>query len=221
MSSRIVALAAFAAVILWMSFAFLAWRRFVATQTQLDSVSRARAIMATISVSSLFMVGQQVAKYCIATLALVTPTLRTGSNLLSSSSTADYGRVASSTSRALSEVRLSPGLLLCLAFNILLITGVAVLCISGYGFHMGLCIVILALVPALTLLNIGLFAWIEEEQQPSQFRALSTSTQASQRSETPDEKYPSIVPEESETALSEKVEPQRDGKTQTADRHEQ
>jgi len=221
MSSPIVALAAFAAVILWMSFAFLAWRRFVATQTQLDSVSRARAIMATISVSSLFMVGQQVAKYCLATLAFVSPILRTGGSLPTSSSTADDGRTASSTSRALSEVRSSPGLLLCLAFNILLITGVAVLCISGYGFAMGLSIVILALLPALMLLNIGLFAWIEQEQRPSQLRAVSTSMQASQRSETPDEKYPSIVPEKFETALGKKAELQEDSKTQTADRYEQ
>lgn len=45
MSGSIVALAAlvasFAAVILSMSFALLAWRRFVAMQTQLDGVSRA------------------------------------------------------------------------------------------------------------------------------------------------------------------------------------
>ena len=202
MSNPIVALAgviaSVAAVILWMFFAFLAWRRFVATQTQLDSVSRARAIMATISVSSLFMDGQQAAKYCLATLAaFVSPILRTGNSLL------------------------SPGPLLCLAFNIILITGVAVLCISGYGFAMGLSIVILALLPALMLLNIGLFAWIEQEQRPSQLRAVSTSMQASQRSETPDEKYPSIVPEKFETALGKKAELQEDSKTQTADRYEE
>jgi len=71
------------------------------------------------------------------------------------------------------------------------------------------------------LLNVGSFAWIEEEQQPSQFCAVSTSTRASQRSETPDEKYLSIVPEKSETALGEKAELQWDSKTQTADRYEE
>ena len=102
--------------------------------------------------------------------------------------------------RALSEARPSPGQLLSLAFNILLITGVAVLCISGYDFAMGLSIVVLALMPALLLLNIALFAWMEEERRASPLRVVSTSTQASQHNETLDKQNPSIVPETSEPA---------------------
>jgi hypothetical protein len=170
--------------------------------------------MATVSVSSLFMVGHQAAKYCRATLAFISPSLRKGSSLLSSLSMkvveVDYGRIASSTIRALSEARPSAGLLFCLAFNILIITGVAVLCISGYGFARGLSIVVLALAPTLMLLNIGLLTWIEEEQRPRSLRAISTSTQALQRSETLDEKNPSIVPETSATAFDEKAQPQRE-----------
>jgi len=169
--------------------------------------------MATVSVSPLFMVGRQVAKNCRATLAFVSPSLRTGGSLLSSLLMkvveADYRRMASSTIGALSDVRPSAGPLLCLAFNILLITGGGVLCVSGYGFAMGLSIVVLALAPALMLLNIALFAWIEEGPRPSSLRAIySTNPQASQCSEMPDEKYPSIVPEKSETAADEKTEPQ-------------
>ncbi len=169
--------------------------------------------MATISVSSLFMVGQRVAKYCRATLAFGSLSLRTGGSLLSSAFRSlmtvvevDYGRIASS----LRDARPSPGLASCLAFNILLITGVAALCISGYGFAPGLSIVVLALAPTLMLLNIGLFAWIEEEQRPRPLRAISTSTQALQRSETLDEKNPSIVPETSATGFDEKVRPERE-----------
>ena len=153
--------------------------------------------MATISLSSLFMVGQRVAKYWRATLA----------KPLMAVVEADYGRIASSTIRALSDVRPSAGLLLCLAFNILLITGGGVLCVSGYGFAVGLSVVVLALAPALMLLNIALFAWMEEGRRPSLLRVISTSAQASQRSETVDEKYPSIVPEKPEAALDEKTEP--------------
>jgi hypothetical protein len=181
--------------------------------------------MATVSVSSLFMVGHQAAKYCRATLAFISPSLRTGSSLLSyvlmKVVEVDYGRTASSTIRALSDARPSAGLLFCLAFNILIITGVAVLCISGHGFATGLSIVVLALAPTLMLLNIGLSGWIKEEQRPniglsgwikeehrpSLLRATSTNT-ASQHSETLDEKYPSIVPKRAETALDEKAQPQ-------------
>jgi hypothetical protein len=159
--------------------------------------------MAAVSVSSLIMVGHQAAKYCRATLAFIDPSLRTGSSLVSSFSMkvveVDYGRMTGSTIRALSEVRLSRGPLLCLAFNPLLITGVAGLCISGYGLAGGLCIVVLALAPTLMLLNIASFAWIEEEQRPSLLCATSTNT-ASRLSETLDEKYPSIVPKTVETA---------------------
>ena len=119
--------------------------------------------------------------------------------------------IASSSMHALSDARrlAGPGPLLCLAFNILLISGGGVLCVAAYGFAGGLGIVVLALAPALMLLNIALFAWVEEGRRPGPVRAISTSTQASQRSETLDEKYPSIVPEKSETALDEKAEPAR------------
>jgi uncharacterized membrane protein YhiD involved in acid resistance len=118
----------------------------------------------------------------------------------------DYGRIASSTIQALSEARPSAGLLFCLAFNILIITGVAVLCIAGYGFARGLGIVVLALAPTLALLNIALFARVElfarakNEQQPSLLRTIATNSKELQRGETLDEKNSSIVPEISETA---------------------
>jgi hypothetical protein len=78
-----------------------------------------------------------------------------------------------------------------------------VLCLSGYGFATGLSIVVLALAPALMLLNIALFAWMEEKRRPGLLRAISL-----------DEKYPSIVPEKSETAPDEKAELARSTATQ-------
>ena len=172
--------------------------------------------MATISLSSLSMVGRRVAKYCRATLAIDSLSFRTGSSIPSSAFRsvmavveADYGRMGSSTIRALSDVRPSAGPLFCLAFNILLISGGGVLCVSEYGVATGLSIAVLALAPTLMLLNIALFAWVEEGRRPGPVRAISTNTQASQRSAALDEKYPSLVPERSETALDEKAEPAR------------
>jgi hypothetical protein len=112
--------------------------------------------------------------------------------------------------QTLSDGRQSARLLLCLAFNILVISGVAVLCVSGYGFAIGLSFVVLALAPALMPLNIALFAWIDEGWRPPQLRSASTNTQASQPSKTFDEKNPSIVPETSETANTQASQP---GKT--------
>jgi len=152
--------------------------------------------MTIISPSSLFMVGQRVAKYCRAILALDNPSVRTGIGLSSAFRPlitvveADYGRIASSTIRALSD-----GLLLCLAVNMLLITCVAVLCVSGYGIATGLSIVALALAPTLMLLNIALLAGVSDGR-----RAISTNTQASRRSETHNEREPTIVRKTSETA---------------------
>jgi len=161
------------------------------------------------------MVGRRVAKYCRATLAIDSLSLRTGSSIPSSAFRSvmavvevDY-RVGSSTIRALSDVRPSAGPLFCLAFNILLISGGGVLCVSEYGVATGLSIAVLALAPTLMLLNIALFAWGEEGRRPGPARAISTNTQASQRSAALDEKYPSLVPERSETALDEKAEPAR------------
>jgi hypothetical protein len=166
--------------------------------------------MATISLSSLVTFGQRAAKYCRETLAFDSPSSRTATSRLASALgvlttvvEADYGRIASSTFRALSDVRPSVGPLLILAFNILLVTGGGVLCLSGYGFATGLSIVVLALAPALMLLNIALFAWMEEKRRPGLLRAISL-----------DEKYPSIVPEKSETAPDEKAELARSTATQ-------
>jgi hypothetical protein len=119
---------------------------------------------------------------------------------------AHYSRIASSTNRALREARLSVGLLFCLGFNILMITCVAVICISGYGFVSGLSIVVLALAPTLMLVNIALFARVElfdraeNEQRLGLLRAVSTDGKNLQRGETIDQKTSSIVPEMSETA---------------------
>jgi len=66
---------------------------------------------------------------------------------------ADYDRIASSRQLA--------GAVFCFAFNILVITGAGVFCMSGYGFVAGLYIVVLAIAPVLMLLNIVLSAWIE------------------------------------------------------------
>jgi len=112
---------------------------------------------------------------------------------------ADYGRIASSAIQGLSDARQSAALLLCISFNILLIATVAVICVSGYGFAMGLGVVVYALAPALMLLNIALFAWVDEGWQPSPLHSVSTSTQASQSGETLDEKNPSIAPGASAT----------------------
>ena len=112
---------------------------------------------------------------------------------------ADYGRIASSAIQGLSDARQSAALLLCISFNILLIATVAVICVSGYGFAMGLGVVVYALAPALMLLNIALFAWVDEGWQPSPLHSVSTSTQASQSGETLDEKNPSLAPGASAT----------------------
>jgi len=104
-------------------------------------------------------------------------------------SVTDYRRIANSTIRALGDARPSVGMLLCIAFNLLLIAGVGALCVSGCGFAAGLSIVVLSLMPALTLLNIGLFASMEEARRPSPLRARSEA--------------PSIVPDKSEPALDE------------------
>jgi hypothetical protein len=101
--------------------------------------------------------------------------------------------------QALGDARQSAGLLLCISFNILVIATVAVICVSGYGFAMGLGVVVYALAPVLMLLNIALFAWVDEGW-PGPLRGVSISTQALQRSEALDEKNPSIVPEAPETA---------------------
>jgi hypothetical protein len=161
---------------------------------------REKRDMGRISSSSLFMVGRRVAKYCGGATLRFDRSLRTGSSLLSSAFRrsmtvveAYCGRMASSTVRALSEA--SAGLLFCFVFNILIITGVAVLCISGYGFAAGLVIVLLALAPTLMLVNIALFSSVENEQQPSLLRAISTNSKDLERGETL-----SIVPETSETA---------------------
>ena len=170
--------------------------------------------MATISVSSLLTAGQRVAKYCRAILAFDSLGVRPGGRFLSFAFgslmtvvEANYGRIASSIIRALSDARPSAGLLLCLAFNILFIAGGAVLCLSGYGVAAGLSIVVLALAPALMPLNIALFAWVDEGWQSSPLRAVSSSSEALQRGESFDEKNPSLVPEASETASAQSVQP--------------
>jgi hypothetical protein len=119
---------------------------------------------------------------------------------------AHYRRIVGSTTRALSEIRLSVGLLFCLVFNVLIITGVALICISGYGFARGISVVVLALAPTLMLLDIGLFARVElfdrveNEQQRGLLRGVSTDGKNLPRGQTLDQKNPSIVPEMSETA---------------------
>jgi len=125
-------------------------------------------------------------------------------------------RMGSSAIRTLSDVR--PGLLLCLAINILFITGGAVLCVSGYGLAAGLIIVVLALAPVLMLLNIALFAGMDEGRRSP--GAISTTMQTSQRKETLDEKCPSIVPEKSETAIPGNFETALDGKGEPEDKSE-
>ena len=124
-------------------------------------------------------------------------------------------RMGSSAIRTLSDVR--PGLLLCLAINILFIAGGAVVCVSGYGLAAGLYIVVLALAPVLMLLNIALFARMDEGQRS--LGVMSTTTQISQRKETLDEKCPSIVPEKSETAIPGNLETALDEKGELQDKN--
>jgi len=179
--------------------------------------------VATISLSSLFVVGQRVARRCRAASAFVSPSLRKGSSLLSSAFRplmtvvlADYRRIGSSAIRTLSDIR--PRLLLCLAFNILFVAGGAVLCVSGYGLAAGLIIVVLALAPVLMLLNIALFAGMDGGRRS--LGAMPTTTQTSQRKETLDEKFPSIVPARSETAILRNFETALDEKGEPQDKRE-
>jgi len=150
------------------------------------------------------MIGQGVAKSCRA--ALASPSLRKASSLPSSALRllmpvvgADYGRISGSAIRTLSDVR--PARLLCLAINILFIVGGAVWCVSGYGLAAGLIIAVLAVAPVLTLLDIALFAGMEEGRgSPG---AISTTRQIPERRETLDVQCPSIIPENSEIAVPE------------------
>ena len=129
--------------------------------------------MSTASLSSLSVSGQRLVKYCRATVTrarvtLDSPSLRTAGSLLSSAlptlmtlGKTHFGRIASSPILTLSGARHSAGALVFLALNALLITGAAVLCISGYGLVAGLAIVILAVAPVLALLSIAVYAAIE------------------------------------------------------------
>jgi len=159
----------------------------------------ARELMAPISLSSLRSFGLRVTRYCRVTLE---SGFSSAFRQLMMVVEANHGRIASSTIRALSDARPSAGQLFCFALNILFITAGAELCISGYGFATGLCFFMLALAPALMLLNIA-FTAIEEESHPSPLGAFSTNRQAAQRTQTLDEKTLSIVPEKFETALDE------------------
>jgi hypothetical protein len=69
----------------------------------------------------------------------------------------DYTRLAPTSTQVLWGDRYLAEALSFLAFNIVLITGAAVLCISGYGLVEGLTIVVLAVAPVLTLLSIAIY----------------------------------------------------------------
>jgi len=124
--------------------------------------------------------------------------------------------MASSAIRTLSDVR--PGLLLCLAINILFIAGGAVVCVSGYGLAAGLVIVVLALAPVMMLLNIALFAGMDEGRRS--LGTISTTTRTSQRKQTLDEKCPSIIPEKFETTIPGNFETALDEKDEPDDNSE-
>jgi len=73
----------------------------------------------------------------------------------------DYARLARSSVQALYSARYLAEALSFLAFNIALIAGAAVLCISGYGLAEGLTITVFAVAPVLTLLSIAIYGQIE------------------------------------------------------------
>jgi len=133
--------------------------------------------MSTISssppVSSVLIAGQRAAKYCRAAVGFDDFGPRIGGIGLSfvrrlsfaprrlTMVLVDYARLAPTSTQALWGDRYLAEALSFLAFNIVLITGAAVLCISGYGLVEGLTIVVLAVAPVLTLLSIAIYGQIE------------------------------------------------------------